>query len=112
MNSKLITDLFTESDNETWDLGRVQGTIAFGCFLFYSFWAYVVRNQTFDPQTFGIGFGAVATGYGAMIWMKGKEQAAATTSVVSTTVNKPTPTQVTAVQTTTESKNGHPPPNG
>lgn len=70
---KFFRDLFTEADNTTFDLGRVQGTLAFASYLFYAFWAYVIKGQSFDPQTAGIGLAAVMAGYGGMIWMKGKE---------------------------------------
>lgn len=73
---KFIRDLFTESDNTTWDLGRVQGTIAFGSVLFAMLWAYIVRGQNFDPQSVGIGIAALMAGYGGMIYLKGKEQPA------------------------------------
>jgi len=71
---KFIRDLFTESDGKTWDLGRVQGTIGFATFLGLSVFAYIVKGQAFDPATWGAGFGAVVAAYGAMIWMKDKEQ--------------------------------------
>ena len=71
---KLVIDLFTEADGKTWDLGRVQGTVAFAAYLLTMTWAYVWRGQAFDPQAVGIGLAAVMAGYGGMIWMKGKEQ--------------------------------------
>lgn len=71
---KFFRDLFTEADGKTWDLGRVQGTIAFATFLGLSVYAYCWKGQTFDPSAWGIGFGAVAAAYGAMIWMKDKEK--------------------------------------
>jgi hypothetical protein len=71
---KFFRDLFTESDGTTWDLGRVQGTIAFATFLGLSIFAYAIKGQPFDPQAWGIGFGAVSAAYGAMIWMKDKEK--------------------------------------
>jgi hypothetical protein len=70
---KFIRDLFTESDGTTWDLGRVQGTIGFATFLLLSTYAYTWKGDKFDPQTWGIGFGAVVTAYGAMILLKDKE---------------------------------------
>ena len=70
---KFLTDLFTETDGTTWDLGRVQGTIAFATYLVYAGWAYVVKGQVFDPQAVGIGIAALMAGYGGMIWAKGKE---------------------------------------
>lgn len=71
---KFFKDLFTESDGETWDLGRVQGTIAFAVYLSVSFWAYSVQGQKFDGQNFGVGLAAVMVGYGGMVMLKDKER--------------------------------------
>lgn len=73
---KFIRDLFTESDGTTWDLGRVQGTVAFASFLGAALWAYIIRGQMFDPQALGIGIGAVMGAYGLMIKLKGSEPSA------------------------------------
>jgi hypothetical protein len=70
---KFIRDLFTEADGTTWDLGRVQGTLGFALFLFLSGYAYTWKGDKFDPQAWGIGFGAVTAAYGAMILLKDKE---------------------------------------
>jgi hypothetical protein len=70
---KFFMDLFTESDNVTWDLGRVLGSIAFLQYLGYGLDAYVIRGQMFDPISAGSGLAAMMAGFGAMILMKGKE---------------------------------------
>ena len=78
---KLIRDLFTEADNETWDFGRVQAAIFAGAFLACSFNAYIIRGQLFDPQTFGIGLGSITLALGGMIAWKDKEKPVETKSV-------------------------------
>lgn len=70
---KFIKDLFTESDNTTWDLGRVQGTAAFASVIAMMFWVYVVKGQTFDALAVCGGIGGMLAAYGAMIRLKGKE---------------------------------------
>lgn len=97
---KLVRDLFTEADNQTWDLGRVQGTIGFAVFLGLSVWAYGVHGDKFDPQSWGIGFGSVSLAFGGMIWMKGKEQPSTTAT---TTTVQMTPS---TIEKTTEVKQG------
>lgn len=70
---KFIRDLFTESDNTTWDLGRVQATAAFGSVLLMMAWVYIVRGQTFDALAVCGGVGGMMAAYGAMIKLKGSE---------------------------------------
>ena len=70
---KFFTDLFTEADGVTWDLGRVAGTVAFLQYLGYGLYAYVFKGQVFDPQASGLGLAALMAGYGGMIWAKAKE---------------------------------------
>ncbi len=69
----LIKNLFTESDNATWDVGRFQWAAGTVVFFVLSLYAYIYKGQTFDPTTWGAGFGAVMASGGAMIWMKGRE---------------------------------------
>lgn len=47
------------------DLAAVLGVIAFAAFIFYSFHAYIIHGQTFDPVSFGTGSGGLVTGIGA-----------------------------------------------
>lgn len=97
---KLLRDLFAEADNSTWDLGRILGAIAFTQYLGYGLNAYVIHNQVFDPVSAGTGLAAMMAGFGAMILMKGKEQASTTTEKTNMTI---TPT---TIQKTTETKSG------
>lgn len=57
--------MFTGADQITFDPARVigYGTAVCGVtvFLFNSVWA-VTHSHAFDPQTYGIGFGAVCAG--------------------------------------------------
>lgn len=72
--NRFITDLFTEADNDTWDLGRIMWALGVVMFFGLSVMAYGVFRQAFDPITFGTGFAAVLGAGGGMIWMKSKEQ--------------------------------------
>lgn len=74
-------DLFTEADNQTWDLGRFQWLVGTVVFFSLSFWAYGFRGQAFDPVTWGAGFGAVLAAGGGMIWMKDKEKPASSSTL-------------------------------
>lgn len=71
---RFVTDLFTEADGKTWDLGRVQGTIGFATFLALAVYSVVVKGAPFNAQEFGIGFGSVSLAYGAMVMLKDKEK--------------------------------------
>lgn len=61
----MIKQLFTGPDGVTFDPARVIGygtaVAGVGVFLFNSVWA-VTHSHAFDPQTYGIGFGAVCAG--------------------------------------------------
>ena len=73
MKRCVLKDLFTESDNETWDVGRLQWAVGTIVYFALSAYAYVWKGQPFDPIAWGTGFGAVMAGGGGMVWMKGKE---------------------------------------
>jgi hypothetical protein len=61
----LFKMMMTGPDGETFDPARVIGygtTLAgVAVFLFNSVWA-VLQTHTFDPQTYGVGFGALCGG--------------------------------------------------
>lgn len=61
----LLRDLFTGIDGVTFDPARVIGygscAAGVGTFLFNSVWS-VVHTGAFDPQAYGVGFGAVCAG--------------------------------------------------
>ena len=70
---KFISNMFTEADNVTWDLGRVQWFVGTVVFFALSAWAYGYKGQAFDPVSWGGGLAAVLAAGGGMIWMKSKE---------------------------------------
>lgn len=76
MNNKFVRDLFTESDNTTWDLGRVQGTGIVAAALLLLFYVYVIRGQNFDPLAVFGGLSTLMAAYGVMIKLKGSEPVA------------------------------------
>ena len=61
----MLKQMATGVDGETFDPARVIGygaaVAGVGVFLFNSVWA-VTHANVFDPQTYGIGFGAVCAG--------------------------------------------------
>lgn len=62
---RMMKMMFTGPDGETFDPARVIGygtaVAGVGVFLFNSVWA-ATHSHAFDPQTYGIGFGAVCAG--------------------------------------------------
>lgn len=61
----MLRQMFTGPDNSTFDPARVIGygsaLAGVTVFLFDSIWS-VVHTHTFDPQAYGMGFGAVCAG--------------------------------------------------
>jgi hypothetical protein len=71
---KLLRDLFCESDNATWDLGRIMSAGVVLTFLGLAISAYGFKNEHFDPQAFGIGIGSALAAFGAAIMLKDREK--------------------------------------
>jgi Zn-dependent protease len=69
---EFVRNLLTESDNTTYDAGRVLWAAGVIVFLGLAVYVTVKRDQPeFDFQAFGIGFGAVlAAGGGMVAWMR------------------------------------------
>ncbi len=67
----VLRNLFTDS-NDDWELASILGLVVFAVFLLLSIHAYVILKQTFDPQSFGLGAGGLATGVGAHKLMSNK----------------------------------------
>lgn len=66
---QFLTNLFTEPDNQTWCIVKV--LVALGTFTFLGLAIiHVVHNHSFDPQAFGVGFGALLAGGGGSLMMK------------------------------------------
>ena len=65
MMRQMIKEMMTGIDGESFDPARVIGygsaTLGVAVFLFNSVWA-VMHANIFDPQAYGIGFGAVCAG--------------------------------------------------
>ncbi len=61
---KFLRDIFTDS-NDNWELASILGLVIFTVFTYLAINAYVFLHQTFDPQSFGLGAGGLATGIGA-----------------------------------------------
>lgn len=65
---KLVKDLFTGIDGETWDLGRI--LLALGCTIMSVGGIDVIVTGSLDFVAFGGGFGGLLAGGGALLMMK------------------------------------------
>jgi hypothetical protein len=66
---KVIKDIYTESDNETWDLSKMLATASIVSAILLN--AYTVyKGSDFNMQDFGIGMGALFGGVGVALGMK------------------------------------------
>ncbi len=68
MIAKMLLDLLTEYDNETFDIGRVLAALTILVFLGLSIYN-AIETKKFDAQQFGIGAGSVFAGLGGSIAM-------------------------------------------
>ena len=59
---KLVKDCLTGIDGETYDPARVATMFALGTFFWLAAYAVMELHQTFEFQSFGVGFGAVIAG--------------------------------------------------
>jgi hypothetical protein len=69
---QFLKHILTESDNSTYDVGRVLWAVGVLVFLFLTVYCTVKHDEpSFDAQAFGIGFAAVlAAGGGMVAWMR------------------------------------------
>lgn len=66
---KIFYDCFTGKRDDIFDLHRFLLTAA--CIVFFILAIYqVIKTGVFDPEKFGIGFGALVAGGGAAMWFK------------------------------------------
>lgn len=63
---KLLKDILTDYDGQTYDTGRVLAVAIIAALLAFQTVA-VVRSGTFDVQAFGVGMAAVLTALGIAI---------------------------------------------
>ena len=74
--------LMTDSDNETFDIGRAVVFFVVVSMVFMQGWDVVVHATKFDPQAFGAGVSALLIGLGAYIFGDKKGASVAPTVVV------------------------------
>ena len=66
---QFFTNLFTEPDNQTWCIVKV--LVGCGAMTFMGLSVvHVLHNHAFDPQAFGVGFGALLAGGGGSLYLK------------------------------------------
>jgi hypothetical protein len=66
----IVRDLLTGLDGQTHDIGRWAGALGVLAFVGLATFDVVGNHTHFDCQAFGIGFGALAAGVGAMLKLK------------------------------------------
>ena len=66
----LLKHIHTGINGETYDIGRIAASAGVVVGLGLMIYSVVVRGAVFDFQSFGIGFGALAAGVGAMLKLK------------------------------------------
>lgn len=67
---KVIKDWLTEVDNSTFDVTKALAVVSVLTGLGLAITAVVLKNQTFDFQSFGVGVAALFTGIGVALGMK------------------------------------------
>lgn len=67
---KLLLQLFTESDNATFDIARVLAAVAVISGIGLQIYAVGWKGQAFDMQVFGVGTGSLFAGVGVALGMK------------------------------------------
>lgn len=70
----LVKHCLTGKDGETYDPARVYGALAVLQFFVLSAYAVIAKGQAWDPQAYGIGFGAVLAGFGLAVQWKSKTE--------------------------------------
>lgn len=71
---QVIKDVMTTSDGESFDHGRIFGSLFCIAFIAISIYAYIFLKQTFDPVSWGTGAGGLFTGIGANLFLKSKTE--------------------------------------
>jgi ABC-type uncharacterized transport system permease subunit len=66
----MMKKLFTEKDNETYDITKVLATTAVLVGLFLAVYAVVINHNTFDMVAFGTGIGLLFSGTAALLKFK------------------------------------------
>ena len=67
---KLVKDIFTETDNNTFDFVRILASIAVIVGLYLQVYSIVIQQHVFDMNTFGIGVAALFAGLAAALGFK------------------------------------------
>jgi hypothetical protein len=67
---KFVKDIFTEIDNETYDITRVLATISVLTGLGLSIWSVIINHNIFNMVTFGSGIGLLFSGTAALFKFK------------------------------------------
>jgi len=67
---RFISNMFTEPDNETFDIARVLAAMAVLTGLFLSIVGVIYKNVPINMQDYGIGIGALFAGLGIALGVK------------------------------------------
>ena len=67
---KFLKDLFTEVDNQTWDLSKILATITIISAIYFEYEHITINHAVFSMQDFGVGVGALFTSFAAIFHFK------------------------------------------
>jgi uncharacterized membrane protein len=68
--AKIFRDIHTIADGESYDWGRLWGSVGAASYLGLSLWRYVVRNDPWDATTWAMGLSTVLVGVGLTLLAK------------------------------------------
>lgn len=72
--SKIIKDCATGIDGVTYDPARLYGLLAVLVFFVLALVAVVGKDQPWDAQAYGIGFGTLLAGFGLGVGLKARTE--------------------------------------
>lgn len=67
---KIMKLLFTETDNETYDIAKILATLSVAVGLCLSIYAVIINKNPFDIVQFGTGIGLLFSGTAALLKFK------------------------------------------
>lgn len=71
--NKIINDMLTGLDGESFDIGRILWAAGVISYIAYGGW-HLFLNHLYNPMDYGTGLGVVLAGGGAAIGMKAKTE--------------------------------------
>jgi len=72
--AKVFKDSHTGIDGDSYDWGRLWGSVALAVFNGLQAWSVIVLRVPFDPISYGTGIGGILAATGAALLMKAKTE--------------------------------------